>query len=237
MRLDDEGFVRGQYASTDRLSTRISVWQADPERGTPQDVVLDQLRRRPPRRLLEVGCGTGALARRIVDEVGCEVVAVDQSPAMVEAACGAGVAARLGDVQQLDLDEGGFDCALAAWMLYHVPDVDRALSELRRVLEPGGRLVAVTNGRESLGEVYDAVGATRLESSFLSENGEQQLLEHFDAVRRIDVRPRAVFGDREQLAAYLASLDRGELADRLGDVAWPFVAHGAVTVFVAERGE
>jgi SAM-dependent methyltransferase len=235
MRLDDEGFVRDQYASTDRLDTRISVWHADPERGTPQDAVLAELRRPPPRRLLEVGCGTGALAARISSDIGCEVVAIDQSPAMASAASAAVIDARVGDVQALDSPDGSFDCALAAWMLYHVADLERGLAELARVLEPGGRLIAVTNGRESLAEVYDAVGARRLESTFSSENGEPLLRRHFATTRRIDLRPRAVFQDREQLAGYLASLERGELADRLGDVDWPFVAHGAVTVFVAEH--
>jgi ubiquinone/menaquinone biosynthesis C-methylase UbiE len=38
------------------------------------------------------------------------------------------------------------DIVVAAWMLYHVPDLDAVLREVRRVLRPGGTLVAVTNG-------------------------------------------------------------------------------------------
>ncbi len=44
----------------------------------------------------------------------------------------------------LPFGEGEFDVAVAAWMLYHAPDLDRALAELARVLKPAGRLVAVT---------------------------------------------------------------------------------------------
>jgi SAM-dependent methyltransferase len=197
--------------------------------------VLQELARLAPARVLEVGCGTGALAARIQADIACQLIAVDQSPAMVEAARAAGVAAVVGDVERLDFGDAAFDCAIAAWMLYHVADVDQALSELARVLVPGGWLIAVTNCARALAEVYDSAGASRPHSPFSSENGERLLRRHFAAVRRMDFRPRAVFADRAALAGYLATLGRGELADRIGDVRWPLVAHGAVTVFGAQR--
>ena len=101
----------------------------------------------------EVGCGTAALAARCVEELGCEVVALDASAEMVRATQARGVDAMTGDVQQLPFPDGAFDCTVAAWMLYHVPDLDRGVAELARVLRPGGRLVAITNGRESLAEL------------------------------------------------------------------------------------
>ena len=64
---------------------------------------------------------------------------------MVELTCSRGVEALVGDVQALPFDDGSFDAAVAAWMLYHVPDVDRPIAELAPVSRPGGRLVAVTN--------------------------------------------------------------------------------------------
>src|SRR5262249_26806624 len=65
-----------------------------------------------------------------------------------------GIDARVGDVQDLPFDEGEFDVAVAAWMLYHVPDLDRGLAELARVLKPEGVLVAVTNSVEHLQELW-----------------------------------------------------------------------------------
>ena len=225
-----------QYGLADRLRTRISVWQPDPDRGTPQDLVIAELAGRAPSRVLEVGCGTGALASRMARDIGCAVVAVDSSSAMVDAARSAGVDARIGTVEQLPYANGAFDAAVAAWMLYHVDDLERGLGELVRVVAPGGCLVAVTNGAAALAEVYKAAGGAKLHSRFSSENGEELLLRHFDSVSRTDFRPRAVFDDREALAGYLRSLDRSELADRLDDgMQFPFVAHGAVSVFVAER--
>src|SRR4029078_7030536 len=84
---------------------------------------------------------------------------VDVSPRMVELARARGVDAQVGDVQELPFADGSFDVAVAAWMLYHVPHLDRGLSELARVLRPGGILVAVTNSRYHLLELRELVGS------------------------------------------------------------------------------
>ncbi len=215
--------------------TRISVWQPDAAGRWPQDVALAALAERAPGRLLEVGCGTGALAERCATELGCEVVALDSSPEMVRATAARGVDARLGDVTRLPFADAGFDCAVAAWMLYHVADVDGALAELARVLRSGGRVVAITNGGESLHELYALVGGAKLDSTFSRENGAELLSRHFAGVRRTDVETRAVFADRAAAAAYLATLGRGDLAERLPDFTEPLVASGAPTVFVADK--
>ena len=234
MRLDDRDFVHGQYRSPERLETRISVWQPGPDGRTPQDVALSLLAAATPARLLEVGCGTGALAARCAAELGCEVMALDASAEMVRATRARGIDAVTGDVQELPFPDGAFDCAVAAWMLYHVPDLDRGVAELARVLRPGGRLVAITNGRESLAELYDLTGGERRDSTFSSENGADVLARHFARVERHDVEVRAVFADRAAAAAYLESLERTDLAARLPGDMGRLVARGAPTVFAAD---
>jgi SAM-dependent methyltransferase len=235
VRLDDDGFVQDQYASTAKLQTRIAVWQPAAEGSSPQDVAISRLAERSPARVLEVGPGTGAFAERCRAELRCEVVALDRSAEMVRETAARGVTAIVGDVTRLPFADGEFDCAVAAWMLYHVPDLDTAIGELARVLAPGGRLVAITNGAEHLRELYAAVGAAKLESSFSRENGAERLARHFAPVERTDLRAQAVFADRAAAAAYLATLGQGELAERLPDFTEPFVASGAPTVFVADK--
>jgi SAM-dependent methyltransferase len=189
-----------------------------------------------PRRVLEIGSGDGSLAARIASEVGAEVVAFDQSPAMVARARARGVDAALGDVQALAAPVASFDCALAAWMLYHVPDRERALAQLARVLRPGGRLVAVTNSEWNLRELWGLFGdaAVRVHP-FSAENGGDQLRRHFRRVERRDVVGTVTFPSSESARAYVAaSVARAHLADRLPRFAGALRATRAVGVFVAE---
>ena len=124
-------------------------------------MVFDAVAEVSPKRVLEVGCGMGQLAERMHVELDAEVVAIDQSERMVELTRKRGVDARVADVQELPFDDGEFDVVVAAWMLYHVPDVERALDEIVRVLRPAGRLVTATNRPEHLKELRALVGVTR----------------------------------------------------------------------------
>ena len=234
-RIDTGAYVERQYRSTAKLETRMSVWRPGAGGRTPQDVVIDALAETRPGRILEVGCGTGVFAARCSRELGCEVVALDSSPAMVEETSARGVDAVLGDVRHLPFEDGAFDCAVALWMLHHVSDRDRAIGELARVLRPGGRLVATGNGLGHLAELWELIDFDYLESPFGLENGRSQLEPHFGSIATHEVDTRAVFGDRAAAAAYLESMERHDLAALLPDTGWPLTARGGTAVFVADR--
>ena len=120
-------------------------------------------------------------------ELGAEVTFVDLSPRMVELARARGVDAQEGDVQGLPFADGSFDTVVAAWMLYHVPDLDAGLAEIARVLVPGGALIAVTNSVDHIAELREllAYPPGAFELSFNSENGEEHLRRHFSAHRAL----------------------------------------------------
>lgn len=113
----------------------------------------------PGERVLDVACGTGLMAVEAATAVGAHgtVVGIDLSGRMVDAArqraveCGVTNAtfARM-DAERLDLPDASFDVALCTLGLMYVPDPARALSEMHRVLRPGGRLVVVVWGDRSL---------------------------------------------------------------------------------------
>jgi SAM-dependent methyltransferase len=233
--LDDEDYVRGQYRTTENLDTRISVWDADVPGGSPQDVALHAVGDVHPHRILEVGSGKGTFAVRLAEHFQCEVIALDTSAAMVAASTSLDVATIMGDVRDLPFTSSSFDVVVAAWMLYHVSPLDQGLSELVRVLRPGGRLVAITNGREHLRELWTTVGAEHEEPAFSVENGADHLRQHFSRVARIDTATQATFRDRASAAAYFDSIDRSELADGLGHAEWPLRAQGSTAVFVADK--
>jgi SAM-dependent methyltransferase len=230
--------VRTQYADETNLETRRAVWRPGPSGVDPLDLVVSTAREALPTHrgmpdVLEVGCGTGAFAARLADELpGVALLAVDQSPRMVELTRERGVPAQVQDVQHLLAPDASYDVVLALWMLYHVPDLDRGLGELRRVLRPGGRLVAVTNGAEHVADLRREAGGAPAATTFSSENGEQALRRHFETVTRQDVETRAAFPDRDSALAYLGSFHE-DVDWTLPEDGWPREYAGHPTVFVA----
>ena len=228
--------VRTQYVREGNLETRSSVWQPTQDGRDPVAVaaaVVGEAARAGGAAVLEVGCGTGAFAERIAAEnPDATIVATDQSERFVELTAARGVEARVADVQDLPFPDDSFDVVAALWMLYHVPDLDRGLAELRRVLRPGGLLVAVTNGNEHTADLRRDAGGEPLLTQFSSENGEEALLRHFEAVRREELATRAVFADHAAAVAYLDTLqDPTEWDLPVFDGPREYAGH--VTVFAA----
>jgi SAM-dependent methyltransferase len=232
--IDEAAFVRAQYESEDNLRARKSAY-VNAEGDDPREFAFQAVAEAEPRRVLEVGGGEGELAERIRDELGTEVIGVDQSERMVEIQRTKGIDAHGGDVQELPFADGEFDVVVAAWMLYHVPDLDRGLGEIARVLKPGGRLVAVTNAVDHLQELWDLAGrATSMRKfTFRSENGEESLRRHFASVTRRDARGWTTM-DEEAVRRFAASwADLGSLvnAARFDE---PLRVRRHSTIFVAE---
>lgn len=233
-RLDDPAVVASQYAREDNLRARQALYE-ETEGFSPHDVLRSTLSRLAPIRVVEVGGGPGELAEWMREELGARVDFVDSSPRMVELARARGVEARVGDVQELPFADSTFDLAVAAWMLYHVPDIDRGLAEIVRVLRPGGALVAVTNSVDHLRELRDllAYPAGR-EEKFNRENGEEALAPHFAHVERIDVDGAVIVRERAKLVAYRDSMSV-DVAPVPEDIELPFVVHARTSIFVATR--
>jgi len=236
-RLDDPALVEREYADESRLRRRASAYTGAGTTVDARTPLVAAVVDGRPQRVLEVGCGWGELAQWLERETGAEVVAVDLSPRMVELARGRGVDASVGDVQDLPFDDESFDAVVAAWMLYHVADLDRGVAELARVLRPGGRLVAVTNSVFHLHELRELVGSGRSSITFSRETGEAILGRHFASVRREDIDGMLEFSDRRAVEGYVrASISMSPFVANLpATVDEPFIARRANTIFVAEK--
>jgi ubiquinone/menaquinone biosynthesis C-methylase UbiE len=95
----------------------------------------------------DLGCGTGQVSAALAPFV-ARVIAVDGSAAMLQAAkrrlhAFDNVELRRGDLEALPIDEGQLDAATLMLVLHHVPEPERALAEVARVLKPQGRGVIV----------------------------------------------------------------------------------------------
>ena len=160
--------------------------------------VFDQLDIPPNAEILELGCGSGVLWLENRERIpsGWRITLSDFSEGMLDAA-----RKNLGsdrfrymvvDAQDIPFPDASLDTIIADHMLYHVPDLGRGLSEIRRVLRPGGRLYTATNGlahMQELDELLGRVGLPTMESqrssamsSFDLENGAEALSAWFPQV-------------------------------------------------------
>jgi len=135
-----------------------------PALGQP---VLDLLAPRPGERILDIGCGDGALTVKLVD-AGCVVVGVDGSAEQIAAAQARGLDARVGDAEALDFD-GGFDAAFSNAALHWMKRPDAVIAGVWRALRPGGRFVAEMGGAGNVaairGALYTVLGARGIDAA------------------------------------------------------------------------
>jgi ubiquinone/menaquinone biosynthesis C-methylase UbiE len=237
VKLDNPLVVQWEYASEERLAKRNQTYRELTEGVRPDDVVFEAVREAAPERFLDVGCGMGELAERVQKELGAQVVAVDISPRMVELAKARGLDVHLADVQSLPFADQEFDCIAANWVLYHVPDLDRGLSELERVLRRGGHLVAATLGAANMQELWDLLGGDVTAGlSFGYENGETVLSPYFTEIERREVNGTVVFPDRGSMVDFVAAATtRSHLAERVPELTEPFHTRSTHCVFVAGK--
>jgi ubiquinone/menaquinone biosynthesis C-methylase UbiE len=221
-RLVDRQYLTGvQYVSDANLSSRQAIYRFQQPPIRTSAWTLDLAGLRGDERVLDIGCGNGLhlaeLKRRAHRG---EVHGMDLSPGMLDAARSHVPSASLlvADAQRLPFADGSFDRVLAMHMLYHVPDRDLALSEIRRSLRPDGIALALTNSHRHLEELNQLIGsvlhdllgaertAPRAYLRFSSESGEAELRRHFASVERHDARSELVVTEVEPIVAYVASM-------------------------------
>ncbi|MCC7372662.1 MAG: class I SAM-dependent methyltransferase [Chloroflexi bacterium] len=177
-RMTDAANLQYQYGDSEKLKIRYEAHTLYSERTSHWHAlfteVLDIV---PGEQVVDVGCGPGGIHVQL-SRAGAQVTGIDASPGMVAEARaqaeqeGLNVQVRVGDAERLPFADGQFDAALCCHMLYHVPDIRAALTELRRVLRRGGRVLISTNAADHCARLNDLHAQAARELGFVPVVGD-----------------------------------------------------------------
>ena len=193
------------------------------------DRLVYELAPAPGERILDIGCGRGAVLIPVGAAVGGtgEAVGLDLAPNMVAAAerearlAAVRVTVRVGDAQEPDLPAGSFDAITASLVLFFLPDPAAALRRWRDLLVPGGRIAVSTFGDYTPGwrrvdevftpylppDIRDA-RTSGTKGPFASDHGVERLFADagFTTVRTVRAEIRARFDSPEHWQRWMMSL-------------------------------
>jgi SAM-dependent methyltransferase len=203
--------------------------------------VVDLLAPRAGQRILDLGCGDGALTAKIA-ATGADVVAVDASSSMVKAARERGLDARQLNIESLPF-KTEFDAVFSNAVLHWVRDQGAMLAGVRRALKPGGRFVAEMGGFGNIAAISVGLAAVlrqfgldayALENNFFPTT-EQYRIRLEDAgftVDTISLIPRPTPLPESGMRGWLETFRRG-LLDQLPEDRQP-VLYSSEGVWVAD---
>ena len=171
--------------------------------------------------ILELGCGNGAQWEKNIERLpyGCSLSLTDISEGMIDivtekyALTNTNVTCEKMDIQAIKFENESFDIVMANHMLYHVPDLEKALSEVCRVLKTGGVFYATTLGNNGMAlyihnalKIFDPETTAFLERyAFSLQNGRDILSHHFTNVKRIDFADSLAITSTQDLMNWIAS--------------------------------
>jgi ubiquinone/menaquinone biosynthesis C-methylase UbiE len=213
--------VKQQYSDDKNLSARIDLHTKHSTNKQGFFAWLWEQYNFPAKsQILELGCGNGAQWQDKADALpdGCAVVLSDFSDGMVSAVKEKyskykAFSFKQVDIQAIDFPNETFDIVIANHMLYHVPDLTRALTEVWRVLKPGGKFYSTTIGsgglslflHEAFKRFNPDTKAFTQQWSFVLQNGYEILSEHFSDVQRFDYEDSLAVTETKDLMNWIKS--------------------------------
>lgn len=217
--INNSNTVKKQYENADNLSTRISIHDKySTNKIGFGNWIFSNYRIEPGMKILELGCGTGDMWRGrddLINKCG-KIVLSDFSEGMVATSLANigeynNVEYKVIDIQSIPYEDGTFDIVIANMMLYHVPDLDLGLQEVKRVLKKSGKFYAATYGEhgivEYLAKLLGKYGVEDTTSKvFTLQSGKNILASFFDNVEMLEYKDSLAVTDADDMVDYLYSL-------------------------------
>ena len=191
--------LSAQYKNATNIAARIQLhrdYSVNHEGWFPW--LFKNLHLQSGMKVLEVGSGNGSLWSQNITKIpeDISVIVSDVSVGMVsdaqeEIGKQAGFEYEEINAEKLPFPDNTFDLVIANHMLFYCDDIGKAISEIKRVLKPGGRLVASTYSKNHMHEITDLVqsfdknivlASTNLYERFGLDNGAEILKQYFDDV-------------------------------------------------------
>jgi len=227
-KLTDQKYLETeQYRDKTNLDARVELhrrFSTNPYGWFPW--IFDTLEILPhPARVLELGCGPGYMWKECIDRIpaGWNITLSDLSAGMVDAAwrnlvvTGRAFKFEQIDAQSIPYSDETFDIVIANHMLYHVPDLPKALNEIKRVLKTDRYFIATTVGRKHLSEILEWLREVSLDSDFAPfgnpftlDNGYKQIEPFFSKIEVKRYDDNLVLTEVEPLMAYINSTFRAK---------------------------
>ena len=217
--LTDKEVMAHQYGTSERLNTRISIHaKYSTNKQGFGNWITEHYQFPDHASVLELGCGTGDMWKKkspLISRCG-RLILSDFSAGMLDKAKEnlqdeSGIEYEVIDIQDIPYPDCSFDAVIANMMLYHVPDLDKGLSEVRRVLKEGSVFYCATYGEngmmEYIGSLFSGYGIrTLVSSAFTLQSGAEKLNPYFTEIRKDLYEDSLAVTDVDDLVGYIFSL-------------------------------
>jgi ubiquinone/menaquinone biosynthesis C-methylase UbiE len=221
VKINNQNLVTEQYKNDNNLAARQNLHTYNTNKLDWNIWFFEKMVIPENSKILELGCGNGLLWQRNIQKVkeDWDITLSDLSEGMLQSAKQTismeKIKYELINIMDIPYEDDSFDVIIARHMLYHVPDLDRALSEVKRVLKPNGKFYVSTNGKEHMQELvllmrdYDKnieFNPTKWAEKFGLENGGEILKKYFNDVIVEDFLGQIVVHKTEPVVSYVTSM-------------------------------
>lgn len=221
-----EKSIKEQYKSDKNLNLRSNLHSYNVNKIDWDKWCFNQMNFPKNARILELGCGVGKLWNKNKDNIrkDLNIVLSDFSNSMLKIAkdklkeIDYKFAYKKINAEDIPYEDESFDIVIAQHMIYFVPNIEKALAEIKRILSPGGMLYVTANSCESMVELNEltekfapnlGLDSNGFSNRFNLENGRVILEKYFSEIDVETLDGKIIVDDAKPVVSYKASTIQG----------------------------